>query len=86
VFVGVLPGNKLPSHVPGHPECGASEDAIDDDRDGDKSMTVYFTDCPNVTVERVVKIATNRLLWVQVRADTRRTAVDVLDSVVTRGL
>ena len=86
VFVGVLPGNKLPSQVPGHPECGASEDTIDDDRDGDKSMTVYFTDCPQVTVERVVKVATNRLLWVQVRADTRRTAVDVLDSVVTHGL
>jgi hypothetical protein len=86
VFVGVLPGSKLPAKVPGHPECGASEDPIDDDRGGDRSMTVYFTDCPHVTVERVVKVASNRLLWVQVRADSRRTAVDVLDSVVTHGL
>jgi serine/threonine protein kinase len=86
VFVGLLPGSKLPVTVPGHPECGSSEDAIDNDLGGNRSMTVYFTDCPHVTIERVVKVASNRLLWVQVRADSRRTAVDVLDSVVTRGL
>ena len=72
VFVGVLPGSKLPTTVPGHPECGPPEDTIDDERDGDRSMTVYFTDCPYVTVERVVQVAANRLLWVQVRADTPR--------------
>jgi hypothetical protein len=86
VFVGVLPGSKLPRTVPGHPECGPPEDAIDDERDGDRSMTVYFTDCPSVTIERVVQVAANRLLWVQVRAATRGTAVAVLDSVTTAGL
>jgi hypothetical protein len=86
VFLGVLPGNKLPTTVPGHPECGSVEDTIDDDRDGDRSKTVYYTDCPHVTVERVVQVAVNRLLWVQVRADSRSTAVAVLDSVVTHGL
>jgi serine/threonine protein kinase len=86
VFVGVLPGNKLPTTVPGHPECGSVEGTIDDDRDGDRSKTVYYTDCPHVTVERVVQVAVNRLLWVQVRADSRSTAVAVLDSVVTHGL
>jgi serine/threonine protein kinase len=86
VFVGVLPGTKLPTNVPGHPECGSVEGTIDDDRNGDRSKTVYYTDCPDVTVERVVQVAANRLLWVQVRADSRRTAVDVLDSVVTHGL
>ena len=86
VFVGVLPGSKLPRTAPGHPECGPPEDTIDDERDGDRSMTVYFTDCPFVTVERVVQVAANRLLWVQVRADRRSTAVAVLDSVVTHGL
>ena len=75
VFVGVLPGSKLPRTAPGHPECGPPEDTIDDERDGDRSMTVYFTDCPFVTVERVVQVAANRLLWVQVRADRRSTAV-----------
>jgi hypothetical protein len=37
-------------------------------------------------VERVVRVATNRLLWVQVRAATRSTAISVLDSVQTSGL
>ena len=86
VFVGVLPGSKLPRTAPGHPECGPPEDTIDDERDGDRSMTVYFTDCPSVTIERVVQVAANRLLWVQVRAATRGTAVAVLDSVTTAGL
>jgi eukaryotic-like serine/threonine-protein kinase len=86
VFVGVLPGSKLPRTVPGHPECGPPEDTIDDERDGDRSMTVYFTGCPSVTIERVVQVAANRLLWVQVRADRRSTAVAVLDSVTTHGL
>jgi hypothetical protein len=86
VFVGVLPGSKLPTQVPGHPECSSSEEVIDDIRDGDRSKTVYYTDCPQVTVERVVQVAANRLLWVQVRADSRSTAVAVLDSVVTHGL
>ena len=86
VFVGVLPGSKLPRTVPGHPECGPPEDTIDDERDGDRSMTVYFTDCPFVTVERVVQVAANRLLWVQVRAAAASTAVAVLDSVATHGL
>ena len=52
----------------GPPRVRPSEDTIDDERDGDRSMTVYFTDCPFVTVERVVQVAANRLLWVQVRA------------------
>ena len=37
-------------------------------------------------VERVVRVTANRLLWVQVRAATRSTAVAVLDSVTTAGL
>jgi hypothetical protein len=88
VFVGILPGVRLPAHVPQHPECGSAEDPIDDDdRNGDKSVTVYFDDCGGMTVvERVVRVAANRLLWVQVRAVSRGTAIDVLDSVTTAGL
>ena len=48
---------------------------------------MYFDDCGGSTVvERVVRVAGNRLLWVQVRATSRATAVDVLDSVQTSGL
>ena len=86
-FVGILPGVRLPAHVPQHPECASAEDPIDDDRDGDRSVTVYFDDCAGMTVvERVVRVADNRLLWVQVRAVSRGTAVAVLDSVTTSGL
>ncbi len=87
VFVGILPGNRLPTQVPQHPECASAEDPIDDTRNGDKSVTVYFDDCDQMTVvERVVRVAANRLLWVQVRALSRGTAVAVLDSVTTSGL
>jgi hypothetical protein len=37
-------------------------------------------------VERVVQVASNRLLWVQVRSADRATASQVLDSVETHGL
>jgi serine/threonine protein kinase len=87
VFVGILPGNRLPTQVPQHPECSSAEDPIDDVRDGDRSVTVYFDGCDQMTVvERVVRVAANRLLWVQVRALSRGTAVSVLDSVTTSGL
>ncbi len=86
VFAGILPESRLPASVPGHPECADAEDPVDGDRDGDRSITVYFTGCPDVTVERVVQVAANRLLWVQVRAADRATAVAVLDSVQTFGL
>ena len=85
--MGILPGSRLPTRVPQHPECASAEDPIDDVRDGDRSVTVYFDDCDQMTVvERVVRVAANRLLWVQVRALSRGTAVSVLDSVTTSGL
>jgi eukaryotic-like serine/threonine-protein kinase len=37
-------------------------------------------------VERVVQLASNRLLWVQVRSADRATANVVLDDVDTRGI
>lgn len=85
VFVGVLPLTRLPKNLPGHPECSGTEGTIRDNS-GDHSMTAYYTGCPEVTVERAVQVAANRLLWVQVRAATRSAAVAVLDSVTTSGL
>ena len=45
-------------------------------------------DCPGglLTVERVIKVADNRLLWVQVRSEDGATANSVLDSVTTHGI
>jgi serine/threonine protein kinase len=87
VFLGVLPGEALPTIVPQHPECEVARPAVNDRRDGDSYMTVEFTGCDHggITVERVVQVTANRLLWVQVRAADRATANDVLDSVELSG-
>ena len=52
------------------------------------SVTVVYRNCPGglVTMERVVKVADNRLLWVQVRSEEGATANSVLDSVTTHGI
>jgi hypothetical protein len=88
VFLGVLPGEALPTIVPQHPECDVTRPAVNDRRGGDSYMTVEFTGCDHggITVERVVQVTANRLLWVQVRAADLATANDVLDSVVLSGL
>ena len=88
VFLGLLSATALPDQVPQHPECTSPGRTIDDTRDGDESMTVVYADCPGgqVLVERVVRVSTNTLLWVQIRSHDRATANDVLDHVQTHGL
>jgi hypothetical protein len=86
VFVGVLPGFELPDHLPQHPECASTESPVTDGGD-EPSTTIVHADCPSgVTVERVVQVASNRLLWVQVRSEDRASANQVLDSVATHGM
>ncbi|MGZ4446098.1 MAG: serine/threonine-protein kinase [Nocardioides sp.] len=86
VFLGILAGTKLPEQVPQHPECRAAASPVLDDGSLGSSVTVVYTRCPDgVTVERVVQVAANRLLWVQVRSADRATANAVLDSVETPG-
>jgi hypothetical protein len=88
VFVGILPAEKLPSKVPSHPECGPSRGPVFDERNGDDLMTVFFYDCPglDVTIERVIRVNQNQLLWIQIRSDDRGVANRVLDSVTTFGV
>jgi len=88
VFLGVLPGETLPETVPQHPECDPPRPTVKNRRNGDSYMTVEFPGCEHggITVERVVKVTANRLLWVQVRAADRATANDVLDSVRLSGM
>jgi hypothetical protein len=89
VFVGILPGEKLPSRLPSHPECdGPSRGPVFDDRDGDDYMTTFSYDCQglDVTVERVIRLNQNQLLWIQIRSDDLGTANQVLDSVRTSGV
>ena len=86
VFLGILPGDELPEQVPQHPECGTAQEPVDDTIDQNPTRTVVYTRCPGgVTVERVVQLASNRLLWVQVRSADRATANAVLDHVETHG-
>ena len=87
VFLGILPGTKLPAQVPRHPECDEAQEPVEDTVDGNASVTVVYGSCPGgVTVERVVQVAENRLLWVQVRSADRATANSVLDAVQTHGI
>ena len=86
MFLGVLEGDKLPTKVPQHPACeNASPRPVFDTYEGDRSMTVVFDGCPgaDITIERVIQVNENQLLWVQVRSDVRATANRVLESVKT---
>ncbi|WP_416954690.1 serine/threonine-protein kinase [Nocardioides sp. T5] len=88
VFVGILPGEELPSRVPGHAACPVQRGPYFDEKDGDDIMTVFFSGCPGVdlTVERVVQVNQNQLMWIQIRTDDRGVANSVLDSVVAKGV
>jgi hypothetical protein len=86
VFVGLLPGEGLPSEVPGHPECPGQGTRTEDERDGDPLVTVVWTGCPGVVIERVVRLTPSQLLWVQIRSSSQAVANRVLDSVQTHGL
>jgi hypothetical protein len=83
VFVGVLPGDKLPSRVPGHAACPIQRGPYFDEKEGDQFMTVFFSGCPGVDfmVERIIRVNQNQLLWIQIRADDSPTARRVLESV-----
>ena len=50
-------------------------------------MTAFFSECPGVdlTVERVIRLNQNQLLWIQIRTDDRPIANQVLDSVRASG-
>lgn len=85
LFLALMPGTGLPDLMPGHPEC--SDTSSYSDSGTQPSRTVLHTGCPGgVTVERVVQVAADRLLWVQVRSPDTATANRVLDSVTTYGI
>ena len=82
----MLPADELPEQLPQHPECTPGR-TIEDTQDGNESATIVYSDCPDggVVAERTVLVATNTLLWVQIRSDDRGTANQVLDDVETHG-
>ncbi|GAA4121064.1 serine/threonine-protein kinase [Nocardioides fonticola] len=88
VFLGLFSGTALPQLMPGHPECDTTEPEVRVEQPGTpSSTTVVHTGCPDgVTVERVVRLGADTLLWVQVRATDADTAEQVLDTVSARTL
>ncbi len=86
VFAGLMPGGRLPDQLPGHPECGNVEPTVMGDVGDESAETVVHTDCPGVLVERVIRVTSNRWLWVQVRSPDRATVNQVLDGIRTHGL
>ncbi len=87
VFLGVLARTRVPAVLPKHPECSAVDAPVNGGSDLGRSLTQVSTGCPGgVTVESVVSVADDRLLWIQIRSADRATANRVLDSVDTHGL
>jgi hypothetical protein len=87
VFVGVLGGTELPDQLPQHPECESSGLPIDDVQDGDAVRTVVYAGCPGgLTVERVVQVTADQLVWIQVRSHDKATSNRVLSSVALYGM
>ena len=99
VFLGVLPGGELPHPVPQHKQCSSTSAEVQGTFQGFAAVTTFFADCAatdggaggadaagGVIVERVVQIADNQLLWVQVRSADRAAATQVLDGVRLYGL
>ncbi|WP_121254299.1 serine/threonine-protein kinase [Nocardioides ferulae] len=85
VFLGLLPGDDLPETLPQHPECAETGLPVDDV--SGSARTVWSLDCPaGVTVERVVQVTADHLLWVQVRSSDRAEAARVLDTVAVHGM
>ena len=85
VFLGVFGGDEMPEKLPGHSGCEESQEVVRDVVDDGATLTQVHTGCPGVIVERVIQVATNRFLWVQVRAHTTATANKVLDAVDVSG-
>ena len=87
MFVGLLPGDDLPTTLPQHPGCDDRRDPVSGSSLGGATVTVVFTGCdgPDVSVERVVQVNAGELLRIQVRSEDRATANRVLDQVVVRG-
>jgi len=86
VFVGLMPGTEMPNALPAHDECGNEEEPVFGSSQNRRMQTVAYTDCPGVIIERVIRVSSNRWLWVQVRSEDRASANRVLDSIDTQGL
>ena len=89
VFVALLPGTELPEQLPAAPR-------VRDRRPGHRGQPgrerlahgrlLRTARAGASSSERVVLVAANTLLWVQIRSDDRAVANQVLDDVHTHGI
>ena len=84
-FLGVFAADDMPEQLAGHPECSSRLEPFRDTVKDGASLTQVNQDCPGVVIERVLQVATNQFVWIQVRATDRPTATKVLDSVEISG-
>lgn len=87
VFLGMLAGTELPQQLPGHADCRSVQGPVRDHTDQGATLTTISSGCTggSTVMERVVQVADNRLLWVQVQSVDRPAATSVLDSVEVSG-
>ena len=87
VFVGVLPGTRLPSALPAHDECRQSGSLDASQIDGRPAATRAYSACtgPRYTFERLVQAAPDKLVWVLIRAADEKLLDEVAQSVVYDG-
>ncbi|MEX0426015.1 serine/threonine-protein kinase [Nocardioides sp. DS6] len=82
VFASIIPGDRFPTHLPGHPRCTAATPSRSTTDAGQPVIGQLFTACPGgVVVEQFTQLDGSHLLWVQVHGDTATAAYDVLATV-----
>jgi len=85
VFATVIPGDRLPEKLPGHPACTAATPDSRVDNDGHRIVTTLYTACPGgVVIERLSELGDGELLWAQVHTATAKQAYAVLRTVQAR--
>lgn len=87
VFVGMLPGNRLPAALPEHGECRRSGD-LDQSRVDDRpAATRSYSSCVGApfALERLIQAAPDKLVWVLVRGDDQDLLDEVASSIVYNG-
>ncbi|WP_370247352.1 serine/threonine-protein kinase [Nocardioides sp.] len=89
LFVGLIPSATLPDVLPGHPDCASARGVTGDRTPDGVQRTQVFEQCADgdgVVVERVVQVADEQIVWIQVRAARIADATAVLDSLQLRDL
>jgi eukaryotic-like serine/threonine-protein kinase len=86
VFLGVLPGTRLPAALPAHRECDQAGPTDPTEINGQPALTKVFSRCAGTPymLERVILEEPGKLLWMQVRADDADQVTQVADSVQYR--